>query len=102
MSTATLTEPRVVSINVTDEAIVAHLADGRIVSVPLEWSWRLKAATPTQRAKWEIIGDGQGARWPDIDEDISIDGMFRGVPARQPSHTNPPRPKSRRGGKRNP
>ena len=85
MSTAILTEPRIVSVNVTDEAIVAHLADGRIVSVPLEWSWRLMDATPEQRAHWEIIGDGQGVHWPDVDEDISAEGMLRGVPARRPA-----------------
>jgi hypothetical protein len=87
MSTAILTEPRIVSVNVTDGAIVAHLADGRIVSVPLEWSWRLRDATPEQRAHWEIIGDGQGVHWPDVDEDISVEGMLRGVPAKRPSRT---------------
>ena len=87
MSTAILTEPRIVSVNVTDGAIVAHLADGRIVSVPLEWSWRLMDATPEQRAHWEIIGDGQGVHWPDVDEDISVEGMLRGVPAKRPSQT---------------
>jgi hypothetical protein len=85
MSTATLTEPRIVSVNVTDEAIVALLADGRAVSVPLEWSWRLRDGTAEQRAHWEIIGDGQGIHWPDVDEDISVEGMLRGVPARRPS-----------------
>lgn len=85
MSTAILTEPRAVSVNVTDEAIVAQLADGRIISVPLEWSWRLSDATPEQRAHWGIIGDGQGIHWPDIDEDISVEGMLRGVPAKRPS-----------------
>lgn len=87
MSTATLTEPRIVSVNLTDEAIVAHLADGRVVSVPLEWSWRLRDATAEQRAHWEIIGDGQGVHWPDVDEDISVEGMLRGVPAKRPSRT---------------
>ena len=85
MSTAILTDPRIKSVNVTDHAIVAHLADGRMVSVPLEWSWRLKDATPEQCARWEILGDGQGIRWPDIDEDISLEGMLRGVRARRPS-----------------
>ena len=84
MSTATLTEPRIVSVNVTDEAIVAHLADGRAVSVPLEWSWRLRDATAEQRAHWEIIGDGQGVHWPDVDEDISVEGLLHGTPARRP------------------
>lgn len=85
MSTATLTEPRILSVEVTDQAIVARLVDGRVVSVPLEWSWRLKEATRAQRKHWEIIGGGQGVHWPDVDEDISIEGMLRGVPARRPS-----------------
>jgi Protein of unknown function (DUF2442) len=96
MNIATLTEARISSVTVTDEAIVARLADGRIVSVPLEWSWRLKDATPEQRANWETIGNGQGIRWPDIDEDISVDGILSGVPARRPSDRTPrhrkPRP----------
>src|SRR5215831_8958527 len=74
MSTATQSEPRIASVKVTRMAIVAHLVDGRTVSVPLEWSWRLSDATPKQRARWEIIGDGQGIHWPDVDEDISLDG----------------------------
>ncbi len=87
MSTAILTEPRITSVSVTDEAIVARLADGRVVSVPLAWSWRLMDATPEQRARWEIIGDGQGVHWTDVDEDISVGGMLRGVPAKRPSRT---------------
>lgn len=87
MSTAIRTEARIRSVDVTDEAIVAHLADGRIVSVPLEWSWRLSDATPQEREHWEIIGDGQGIHWPDVDEDISLDGMLRGVPAKRPSRS---------------
>ena len=87
MSTATLTEPRIVSVDVTEKAIVARLADGRVVSVPLEWSWRLTDASPEQRAHWEIIGDGLGVHWPDVDEDVSVAGMLRGVPAKRPSRT---------------
>src|SRR5437870_1887635 len=87
MSTVTLTEPRIESVTVTEKAIIAHLVDGREVSVPLKWSRRLTDATPEQRAHWEIIGDGQGVRWPDVDEDISLEGMLRGVPAKRPSRT---------------
>jgi hypothetical protein len=47
-------------------------------------SWRLAAASPAQRAKCEIIGDGQGVHWPDVDEDISAEGMLAGTPARPP------------------
>jgi hypothetical protein len=83
MSAATPTEPRVVSVKVTDDAMVACLVDGRVISIPLEWSWRLKEATPQQWKHREIIGDGQGVRWPEVDEDISVEGMLGGEPARQ-------------------
>ena len=76
--------PRIASLSVDDEAITAHLADGRVVSVPLAWSWRLSEATSEQRANFEILGQGQGVRWPDVDEDISAEGMLSGVPARRP------------------
>lgn len=84
MSTVVSLEPRIQDVIVTDETITAHLADGRSVSVPLAWSWRLSEATPEQRAHWEIVGDGQGVHWPDVDEDISAEGMLHGVPARRP------------------
>ena len=77
-------DPRVRAVDVTDEQIVAHLADGRTISVPLAWSWRLSDATPEQRARYEIFGDGTGIRWRDIDEDLSVTGMLGGIPARRP------------------
>lgn len=76
-------DPTLTSVEVTEEEIVAHLADGRRISVPLAWSWRLAEATPEQRANWRIIGRGQGAHWPDVDEDIRVRGMRDGVPARR-------------------
>ena len=84
MSTAVSIEPRVKAVRVTDDLITFELLDGRLVSVPLSWSWRLSEATPAQRARYEIIGDGQGVHWPDIDEDLSAQGMLTGVPARRP------------------
>ncbi|HEY0151194.1 MAG TPA: DUF2442 domain-containing protein [Longimicrobium sp.] len=78
---------KITDIRVTDEAVIAELADGRTVSVPLAWSWRLSEATPKERANWRINGSGDGIHWPDVDEDISVDGMLNGVPAHRP----PPR-----------
>ena len=78
-------EPRVAAVEVTDEFIVAHLVDGRTISVPLAWSWRLSDATPEQRTHYQIFGDGTGIRWPDIDEDLSVRGMLEGTPARRPT-----------------
>ena len=84
MRTAAQRDPRIKTVTVTDEAIVAHLVDGRAISVPLVWSWRLSDATPKQRARWKIVADGQGIHWPDVDEDISLEGMLRGIPAKRP------------------
>jgi hypothetical protein len=84
MSTAA-SRARIERVEVTDRTITVYLADGRVVSVPLSWSWRLAAATPAQRANYEIIGDGHGIHWPDVDEDISADGMLSGSPARPPT-----------------
>jgi uncharacterized protein DUF2442 len=84
MSTALSVESRIDHVEVSDETITAHLVDGRVISVPLAWSWRLSEATPAQRANWTLIGDGHGVHWPDVDEDLSADGMLNGVPARRP------------------
>ncbi len=74
-------DPRITDVEVTDDVITAHLADGRVISVPLVWSWRLSDATPDQRNNFEIIGNGQGVHWKEIDEDISALGMLQGIPA---------------------
>ena len=84
MSTVVSVESRIDHVDVTDETITAYLDDGRVISVPLAWSWRLLEATPGQRANWTLIGDGHGVHWPDVDEDLSADGMLNGVPARRP------------------
>lgn len=86
MSTAadTSRDARVRSVEVTDKLIIAHLMDGRTISVPLSWSWRLADATPSQRNNFEIIADGIGIHWPDVDEDISVRGMLVGTPAPRP------------------
>jgi len=85
MNTAViLQEVKIKTLQITEDTITAQLADGRTISVPLAWSWRLSEATPKQREHYEIIGDGQGVHWPDIDEDISAEGMLYGIPAHRP------------------
>lgn len=83
MNTVVSVESRIERVDVTDDTITAYLVDGRVISVPLVWSWRLSDATPAQRTNWTLIGDGHGVHWPDIDEDLSADGMLNGVPARR-------------------
>jgi hypothetical protein len=84
MSTAVSTDTRVADVKVSDETITATLVDGRVISVPLAWSWRLSDATPAQRANWQLVGGGYGVHWPDVDEDISAEGMLTGTPAPRP------------------
>ncbi len=76
---------RIQTIEVTEDAIVARLKDGRVISVPLIWSWRLSDASPLERTNFQFIGDGEGVHWPDIDEDISAEGMLHGMPAYRPA-----------------
>jgi hypothetical protein len=84
MNTVASTEPRIQRLRVTKTQIVAYLIDGRVISVPLAWSWRLSEATPEQRANFRLIGTGQGVHWPDVDEDISVEGLLHGTPAPRP------------------
>ena len=84
MNIVEIVEPRIVDVQVTEDSITAYLADGRVISVPLAWSWRLADASPIQRNSFELIGSGQGVHWEEIDEDISAIGMLTGVPARPP------------------
>jgi hypothetical protein len=58
--------------------MVVSLDDGRTISVPLAWYPRLLAGTPEQRVKFELTGDGEGIHWPDLDEDISVEGLVAG------------------------
>jgi len=58
------------------------LDDGREVKVPLEFYPRLKRATQSQRNKYQLIGRGTGIHWPDLDEDLSVEGIVLGIPSR--------------------
>jgi hypothetical protein len=84
MNRANNIEPKIKSIKINEDEIVADLQDGRTISVPLAWLWRLSNASENQRMNYEIIGDGFGVHWPDVDEDISAQGMLTGIPAHPP------------------
>jgi len=68
-------------VSCTDDELVVSLADGRVLSVPLAWFPRLFDATAEQRKNWELLGNGEGIHWPDVDEDLSVEGLLRGTPA---------------------
>jgi hypothetical protein len=66
------------SVTVSDDALVAELADGRTIAVPLAWFPRLTRGTQTERANWRLTAGGEGIRWPDLDEDISVASLLAG------------------------
>ena len=65
-------------VSVSDDTLTVDLSDGRTISVPLAWYPRLVHATRDERNNWEFIGTGQGIRWPDLDEDLSVEGFIAG------------------------
>ncbi len=80
-------DERVKEVRITGEALSVDLMDGRTITVPLVWYPRLANAKPEQLARWEIAGAGYGIHWPDLDEDLSTEGLLRGAPAPSASGT---------------
>ena len=78
---AVKTDERVEAVYFTRDSIVVNLMDGRTISAPLMWYPKLLKATLKQKAHWEICGGGYGIHWPDIDEDLSTEGLLRGAAA---------------------
>jgi len=74
----TLLLPRITNVTVTDDTLSVDLEDGRTISVPLGWYPRLAHGTPIERANFQISGAGYGIHWPDLDEDIGVDGLLMG------------------------
>ena len=78
---ARVTDERVLDVRFDEASLIVDLNDGRTISAPLAWYPRLLRATAAQRARWEKAGGGYGIHWPEIDEDLSTEGLLRGAPA---------------------
>ncbi len=74
----TLTQPRIVSVTITDDTLSVDLEDGRTIAVPIGWYPRLAHGTPAERANVQISGAGYGMHWSELDEDIGIEGLLLG------------------------
>ncbi len=82
--TTSLIEPqeaRALHVTLTDDELSVDLVDGRTVVVPLAWYPRLLHGTRPERNRWRLIGRGVGIHWPDLDEDISVEGLLAGRPS---------------------
>jgi hypothetical protein len=78
-------DERVADVKFTRDTLSVALKDGRTITVPLTWYPRLLGATAAQRKNWRIAGGGYGIHWPDVDEDLSTEGLLRGAPASRPA-----------------
>ena len=83
MSTPTveLADSFAIDVRLSGDTLSLDLADGRTVSVPLDWYPRLLHATDEERGNWRLLGQGMGIHWPDLDEDISVEGILLGKPS---------------------
>jgi len=77
-STVDIQVPDAQDVTTTDNDLTVDLSDGRTISVPLLWYPRLSHASDDERSNWRLIGGGEGIRWEDLDEDISIEGLLAG------------------------
>jgi hypothetical protein len=73
-----LSAPTATSVSVTEDSLTVDLSDGRTIVVPLPWFPRLLHGTPAERSNFRLVGNGSGIHWPDLDEDISIEGLLAG------------------------
>lgn len=79
--TASSADERVRSVRFAEDTFTVELQDGRSITTPIAWFPRLLHASAEERENWKIIAGGYGIRWPDVDEDISTEGLLRGAPA---------------------
>lgn len=76
--TLTLAPVRIINVNVTDDTLSVDLEDGRTIAIPIGWYPRLAYGTPVERANFQISSAGYGIHWPDLDEDIGVEGLLLG------------------------
>ena len=79
MTTPASTTATATHVRVSDRALTVELEDGRVVSVPIDWYPRLAEASSRERRSWVLVGSGVGIHWPALDEDVSVDGLLRGL-----------------------
>ena len=77
-SVAEFPQPHAVAVTVSDDTLTVDLSDGRTISAPIAWYPRLAHGTPAERRNWQLIGGGEGIHWPDLDEDVAVEGLLAG------------------------
>ncbi|MGB3789299.1 MAG: DUF2442 domain-containing protein [Phormidesmis sp.] len=71
-------DPLAAVVLVENNSLAVTLADGRSLTVPLEWYPRLLHASTAERIHWQLLGYGYAIEWPDLDEHIGVEGLLAG------------------------
>ena len=87
-NSALVTLARILNVTITDDTLSVDLADGRTVSVPIGWYPRLAHGTDSERGNFQISGAGYGVHWPDLDENIGVEGMLLGGRSSESASSN--------------
>ena len=90
-SLALAADERVERVRFKGDSLIVSLKDGREISVPLAWYPRLQNASASQRKNFKVAGGGYGIHWPEIDEDLSTEGLLRGAPSPEATRAVPRR-----------
>jgi Protein of unknown function (DUF2442) len=77
-SSTEIGDGRAQRVRLTEDSLIVDMVDGRTIGVPLAWYPRLAHGSEAERSRWRLIGEGEGIHWPDLDEDISIEGLLAG------------------------
>ena len=77
-SSTEIGDARAQRVRLTEDSLIVDLVDGRTIGVPLSWYPRLAQGSDAERSRWRFIGDGEGIHWPDLDEDVSVEGLLAG------------------------
>ena len=91
-------QARAQHVRLTADTLRVDLTDGRTISVPLAWFPRLLHGSTAERSNWRFIARGEGIHWPDLDEDIRVEGLLQGQQSRE-SHASLAKWLQSRGGK---
>lgn len=82
-----MADERIHDVRFDDHSVILELMDGRSIATPLAWFRRLLHATAEQRSEWKSCAAGYGIHWPQLDEDLSTEGLLRGATATKPIYT---------------
>lgn len=69
-------ELQIQRLSITDSSVHFYLKNKLVITAPLENFPALNKASTEEQAKWEITADGTGARWAELDVELSLPDLL--------------------------